>query len=977
MAVLARCTRDDQSSVTVRLYYLQNGSASLGFFVRKREYLIPVGIILKALINVSDKEIYSQLSSIYHENCQGQKGSVATAFVTQRALILLDELRRYSAFTQMQCLRFIGERFMAVLEGMERESAVVVGERLIKDYILVHLDSFRDKYNFLIFMLQKLFAFVDGTAAPDNLDTLQNQEVLLPGQLLTMIVKEKLQGWLWKVRAQLQSEIDNNKLDLQDMERVKKVMDRLPLQTIGRSIETMISTGKFTSQSGLDLQQNAGMTVLAERLNFFRFISHFRSVHRGSYFAQMRTTTVRKLLPESWGFLCPVHTPDGTPCGLLNHLTVNCGITTDMDFEGKVKDPLKIRKAITSSLIEVGMVPAWPKLTQAGPPGHLAVLLDGRVIGHLSVSEMSRAVKHLRGLKLTKGSELPADLEVGYVPCTFAGAYPGLFLFTTPSRFIRPVKNILNTTPDTSLIEYIGPFEQVYMEIKCIDGEDGGRRTSSIPHTHEEISPMAILSVVAGLTPWSDHNQSPRNMYQCQMAKQTMAFPAQSIQYRSDGKLYRLQTPQTPITHTIGYKKYGIDEYPSGTNAIVAVLAYTGYDMEDAMILNKSSVERGFCHGQIYETIMMDLDESQSRKNDSIRTFGVSKRRTTLDSDGLPYVGQVIKPGEPYCSVINKTTMNCQLQKLKGAEPAVVDYVAAIGTKPTDPLQKVKIRVRRSRNPTIGDKFSSRHGQKGVCSQLWPDVDMPFSAVTGMRPDIIFNPHGFPSRMTIGMILEAIAAKGGSLQGKFIDSTPFAYSRRDNREKPKESSPIDEFGTILGSYGFNYHGTEILYSGTLGVELTCEIFIGPIYYQRLRHMVSDKFQVRSLGPVNPVTRQPIKGRKVGGGIRFGEMERDSLLAHGAAYLLHDRLHTSSDYHIADVCSKCGNLLSTMPLPHQQKHDNLDNFLSSLGNTKNIICRVCESSRHVETVAMPYVFRYLTAELAAMNIKMALKISDIA
>ncbi|PKU85021.1 DNA-directed RNA polymerase II subunit RPB2 [Dendrobium catenatum] len=279
----------------------------------------------------------------------------------------------------------------------------------------------------------------------------------------------------------------------------------------------------------------------------------------------------------------------------------------------------------------------------------------------------------------------------------------------------------------------------------------------------------------------------------------------------------------------------------------------------------------------------------------------------------------------------------------------------------------------------IGDKFSSRHGQKGVCSQLWPDIDMPFSSVTGMRPDLIINPHAFPSRMTIGMLLESIAAKGGSLHGQFVDATPFSSSTREKgSEKSSEKrSMIDEIGPMLTSRGFNYHGVEVLYSGVLGTEMKCEIFMGPVYYQRLRHMVSDKFQVRSTGTVDQITRQPIGGRKRGGGIRFGEMERDSILAHGAAYLLHDRLHSSSDYHIADVCSNCGSLLTaTVVEPRKRMTKDIKRNLPPpprLAN--NIICRSCKSSKGMETVAMPYVFRYLAAELAAMNVKLDLHLSN--
>ncbi|KAL6569795.1 DNA-directed RNA polymerase I subunit RPA2 [Orobanche minor] len=291
------------------------------------------------------------------------------------------------------------------------------------------------------------------------------------------------------------------------------------------------------------------------------------------------------------------------------------------------------------------------------------------------------------------------------------------------------------------------------------------------------------------------------------------------------------------------------------------------------------------------------------------------------------------------------------------------------------PSSMANIRLRHPRNPVIGDKFSSRHGQKGVCSQLWPDTDMPFSGVTGMRPDLIINPHAFPSRMTIGMLLESIAAKGGALHGNFVNATPFSSSMTKKSES--DSTLVDELGSKLIARGFNYHGLEVLYSGVYGTEMTCEIFIGPVYYQRLRHMVSDKFQVRSTGKTDQVTRQPIKGRKRGGGVRFGEMERDSLLAHGAAYLLHDRLHTSSDYHIADVCSLCGSILTTSIIQSQKKavRDMIGRNLPPIRAPKKVTCVSCKTSKGMETVAMPYVFRYLAAELAAMNIKMTLQLSN--
>ncbi|XP_071715598.1 DNA-directed RNA polymerase I subunit 2-like [Rutidosis leptorrhynchoides] len=980
-AVVIRCVREDQSAVTVNLYYLSNGSARVGFRIRGRENLLPIGLVLKALIDTSDREIFMSLTSVYNDKYEKAKGCVGTQILGERATIILNEVKALSLFTRIQCLEYIGEYFKPFMDGMENESHSAVADAVLREFILVHLSNNHDKFNLLIFMVQKLFSFIDQTSIPDNPDSLQTQEVLLPGQLVTIYVKEKLQEWLLKSKRLLQDDAINRKKNFEfgSIADIKKALDKNPAKQVGSAVENMLKTGRLVTQSTLDLKEKAGMTVQAERLNFLRFLSHFRAVHRGSSLAGLRTTSVRKLLPESWGFVCPVHTPDGSPCGLLNHLTASCRITSYYDSEGKIRDFTKIQKSILDVLVGANMIPSLPKLVKAGPPEVLHVLLDGRVVGAMPNDRVEKAVNHLRKLKLSKASAIPEDLEVGYVPISMGGAFPGLYLFTSPSRFVRPVKHKNPPSEENNNIELIGPFEQVYMEIECPDGGDGGR-LSEFPATHEEIHPTGILSVVGNLTPWSDHNQSPRNMYQCQMAKQTMGFSSQGINCRADQKLYHLQTPQTPIVRTATYEKYRIDDSPLGTNAIVAVLAYSGYDMEDAMVLNKSSVDRGFAHGHIYQTESIDLADEKNKSDRANRVFRRSyldkRSHSFIDSDGLPYVGQRLKPGDPYYTMYNEVTNTTYNQKLKGSEPVIVDYVA-LDVKSKKPLQKANIRLRRGRNPVIGDKFSSRHGQKGVCSQLWPDVDMPFSGVTGMRPDLIINPHAFPSRMTIAMLLESIAAKGGSLHGKFVDATPFASSvkKPDGTLENDSVSLVNELGSMLTSRGFNHYGTEVLYSGFYGTELTCEIFIGPVYYQRLRHMVSDKFQVRSTGAVDQVTRQPIKGRKRGGGIRFGEMERDSLLAHGASYLLHDRLHTSSDHHIADVCSICGSILTTTLIQHQKKAMRAIAGLPPGRVPKKVTCVSCQTSKGMETVAMPYVFRYLAAELAAMNIRMTLQLSN--
>lgn len=646
---------------------------------------------------------------------------------------------------------------------------------------------------------------------------------------------------------------------------------------IGGKLSYFLATGNLVSNTGLDLQQATGYTIVAEKLNFYRYLSHFRCIHRGAFFAELKTTTVRKLLPEAWGFLCPVHTPDGSPCGLLNHLAHKCKV---------VNEPLDV-SMLPRLLASLGV--SQTVLHTINRPDYVCVQLDGKIVGWCSVKAALKVAQSLRFWKVTGQHHVPADLEIGYVPTSHGGQYPGLYLFSTPARMMRPVKYLANDKTDM-----IGSFEQVYMDIACLADE-------VIPgvSTHIEFAPTHMLSVIANMTPFSDFNQSPRNMYQCQMGKQTMGTPSTALNHRTDNKMYRLQSGQTPVVRPDIHNHYGFDGFPNGTNAIVAVISYTGYDMEDAMILNKSVHERGFGYGTVYKAEIIDLSDLKVNGEPVMHHFGLAggvdkKVREKLDEDGLPFIGVQLKAGDPLCAYVDETTGRTIIKKYKGPEDGLVDEVRLIGDDATSTeLQKVHIKLRITRSPIIGDKFSSRHGQKGVCSQKWPAVDMPFTE-SGMQPDIIINPHAFPSRMTIGMFVESLAGKAGALHGIAQDSTPFKFN--------ETHTAADYFGDQLLAAGYNYHGNEAMYSGITGEELKMDIYIGVVYYQRLRHMVSDKYQVRTTGPVHNLTMQPVKGRKRAGGIRFGEMERDSLLAHGVSFLLQDRLMNCSDYSQVQIFS---------------------------------------------------------------------------
>ena len=373
------------------------------------------------------------------------------------------------------------------------------------------------------------------------------------------------------------------------------------------------------------------------------------------------------------------------------------------------------------------------------------------------------------------------------------------------------------------------------------------------------------------------------------------------------------------LTHTLNIPSQQLFQQPfqqpsqhssvraQGTNAVVAVISYTGYDMEDAMIINKASFQRGFGHGSVYKTLEINLDDEEKRvtkhgtqpmlkfcnmKKPPAVIFSpggtrrpidgsdsdedepqIDKFYDELDYDGLPFEGAVMEIGGALCCLVDTVTGEHRIIKHKDNERVYVETVRIIGTtgkiitnkgtssdKPT--LRKVSITLRYPRKPVIGDKFSSRHGQKGTLSVLWPQENMPFSE-SGMSPDVLINPHAFPSRMTIGMLIESMAGKSGSMHGMFQDSTPFMFHEKNRI--------VDYLGEQLVAAGYNYCGSEPLYSGISGKLMKAEIFIGVVYYQRLRHMVSDKSQARSTGAVMAITRQPVKGRKKHGGIRLGTL----------------------------------------------------------------------------------------------------------
>eukprot|EP00940_MAST-03C_sp_MAST-3C-sp2_P000348 g348.t1 len=1012
-ATMIRSVRADESGTTLTCHYLTDGNVVVRIMILKQEFFVPAIVLLRALKETTDREIYDRLCCP-----SATDNAVASSVVANHVEVLLRDGTGAGVFTRREALAHLGSGFRVILQQAVSTvglSDVEIGKLLLRRYVLVHLNADdgvsaenadKDKFTLLLLMLHKLWSFAAGECTADNADALSSQEILLSGHLYLKILKEQLETVLLRVRGTIDRDIRVDAASIKPHEEawVKKLLARSQgRDAIGKALYYFLATGNLRSESGLDLMQNSGFTIVAEKLNWLRYIAHYRSVHRGRFFTEMKTTTVRKLLPETWGFLCCVHTPDGTPCGLLNHLCSAAEVTA------RPADGAK-RRNVARTLAKLGMVPTTQgALLLLARGTYLPVLLDGRVIGALPMRGATKCIEALRLLKTSNASPLPANMEIAHLPSEGTGGpFPGLYLFTDAGRLVRPVQQIR-----TGRTEWVGPMEQQFLAIECMEQKPKGA-------THRELDPTNILSVVASMTPFSDMNQSPRNMYQCQMGKQTMGTPCSNYNFRTDNKMYRLQTPQVPIVQNRNQRVYSMDDHPNGTNAVVAVLAYTGYDMEDAMILNKGSFERGFAHASVYKHKFLDLadkrgvprerfglpaevlqarsEEAEAEEEDEPTSTRRRRKKRRgrhgdgtrayrgLDVDGLPNVGQRLRAGDPMYCALSLESGEPHVKKYMEKEEVVVDEVKLLGADGSSSATaatatKASIKFRLNRNPIVGDKFASRHGQKGVLSIRWRQEDMPWTE-SGLTPDIIINPHAYPSRMTIGMLIESMAGKAGAMHGIFQDSTPFRF-----HEKHRAA---DYFGEQLRSAGYNYYGTEHLYSGITGMPLKCHIFIGLVYYQRLRHMVSDKSQVRSTGPVNSLTMQPVKGRKRGGGVRFGEMERDSLLAHGTAFLLQDRLMNSSDRHNAHACVSCGAMLGfdyededgaeqrtkrsldTMDADDDGRETKCFIADGSRDESRRMTCRSCKS-KNVGTFAMPYVVRYLANELAAMGICMSVEL----
>ncbi len=843
--------------------------------------------------------------------------------------------------TMEDAILYIGNR---VAFGQVREFRIKRAETIIDRNLLPHIGREQsdrlDKAIFLGEMASRIIELKLGRREEDDKDHLKNKRIKLAGPLLAELFRSAFWSLYRDMRYQFRRMSTRRKGVL--------ISAAVRPGIISSRVQHALATGNWR-------RGRVGMTQLLDRTNTLSTLSHLRRLQSPLSRSQPNFEA-RDLHSTHWGRLCPNETPEGANCGLVKNLALMASVSGGTDPE-KVKRTLFYMGVTEARMADEHMRHEGAK-----------IFVEGHLLGYTTnPSELVYAVREMR-----RRGEISSEVNIAYYK-----DHNEIYVNTDEGRIRRPliivrdgvpllkarhVRNLQaerwrwNDLVREGIVEYLDAEEEedAYIAIDPTKVTEG--------HSHLEICNYAILGVTASIIPFPEHNQSPRNTYQAAMAKQAPGLYALNYRDRTDTRGHLLHYPQKPLVQTKPMEIMGYNSRPAGQNYIVAILSSNGYNMEDAIIFNKSSIDRGLGHSSFFRIYKGECKQYLGGAKDrliipeaGIRGYHGAEAYRMLEEDGLISTEAEVRGGD---ILVGRTSPPRFLEEYRGFEirgPQLRD--TSIGVRPTEEgvvdsifitkdiegSHLIKVKVRSQRIPELGDKFVSRHGQKGVIGMVIPQEDMPFS-VHGLVPDIIINPHAFPSRMTVGQFLESIAGKAAALRGESVDGTAFI------------NEPLDSLSETLKNLGFQPGGRELMYDGLSGKKFEVQIFVGVTYYQKLHHMVMDKIHARARGQVQMLTRQPTEGRARGGGLRFGEMERDCLVGHGAAMLLKDRLLEESDAYTIYICERCGKL--AFYDIRQRKY----------------VCPICEAKGEVEPVTVSYAFKLLLQELQSLCLSPTLELA---
>lgn len=896
--------------------------------------LIPIIIVMKAMGCEKDQEILQLVGS--EPKYADMLGPSFQQCIEQRV------------FTQDRALEWIGSKIKNRFGTTNKNRTKQMEARdILLNVILCHVPVC--KFNFtmkIVYMAIMLRRMVDAMLDPihlDDKDYYGNKRLEMAGQLLSLLFEDLFKNFnaaLKTIAEKTLSKSSRNEFDIVHHFAQNSLR-------ITQGLTNSISSGNWNVKRFK--MERAGVTHVLSRLSFISALGMMTRV--SSQFEKTRKVSgPRALQPSQWGVLCPSDTPEGEACGLVKNLALLTHVTTDDDEE-----PI-IRLAYDLGVEDINLVSG----EELNAPGSYIVFLNGLILGVHRFA--NRFVKMFRMMRR-------AGRVREFVSIFKNDPQKTIYIASDGGRVCRPLIIVENGRSKVKkrhmreLAEGIRTFDDFLKQglIEYLDVNEENncmivfREQDVRPETtHLEIEPFTILGVCVGLVPYPHHNQSPRNTYQCAMGKQAIGAIAYNQLNRIDTLLYLHCYPQKPMVKSKTIELINFEKLPAGQNATLAVMSYSGYDIEDATVINKASIDRGYGRCIVLKKYVTQLRRYPNGATDMIGAppqnsgDARNKRYSILDIDGLCPAQERIYPGDIYInkfSPVQGETIGASAAAVgyrespsvyKGPTSVYMDQVLLTSSEESHMI--VKCLIRHTRRPELGDKFSSRHGQKGVCGLIVQQEDMPFNE-QGICPDVIMNPHGFPSRMTVGKMIELIGGKAGVLKGRQGYGTAFGGDK------------VKDISEILVSYGFSYSGKDYLTSGITGEPMSAYIFFGPVYYQKLKHMVMDKMHARSRGPRAMLTRQPTEGRSHDGGLRLGEMERDCLIGYGASMLLMERLMISSDAFKVHVCEKCG-------------------YIGYLG-----YCQYCKSGRSMAVLTIPYACKLLFQELQSMCIIPKLKVED--
>jgi len=919
---------------------------------------IDLFIVFRALGVISDREIcqYILLNETRPETAEMLDFLNASIIEANKFMTQEDALRHitsYAAFTPINMDKDHGTR-------KKRDFVLEV----LGNDLFPHCRTTQQKIYFLGYMTNRLIRTALGWVKPSDRDSYVNKRIDTTGILLNNLFRNYYNRMVKEMQKNIMKEINNGSWrsteDYENIINTANICKMIKSTTIETGINRALATGDFSIKQSSS--SKVGVAQVVNRLTTAATLSHMRRVNT-PIDKSGELIEPRKLHGTTFGFLCCAETPEGQSIGVvksissLMHLTISSNSSSLYVYV----DPF------IQSLDTIKPADAYDKVK---------VFINGCWVGNTETPmELYNDMKEkkYRGIINIYTSIIFDYKNMEIYICNDAGRMTRPLLRVKDGKalitrdIIKQLENnelswndmLSNCKLAESVIEYIDPCEQNYAMIALKSKGSYVLDNMRVNYTHCEIHPSTIFGVLASCIPFPEHNQAPRNTYQCAQGKQAMGVYATNYDKRYDKTAYVLSYPSRPLVDTRLMNWLDLVKIPSGQVIHVAIMSYTGYNQEDSVLVNKGSIDRGMFATTIYHT-EKDEDKTITRlvsrcKPDPSKTKGIKYGNyDKIDSTGFVPKNTLLEDHTIIISkVVNiKENRNDPTKQIKyedqsksvrtGGEEIYVD--SNIQCRNGDGYNCAKVRMRTFRKPCIGDKFSSRHGQKGTCGLIIPECDMPYTK-DGLKPDIIINPHAIPSRMTIGQLKETLLGKVLVHLGLFGDGTSFG------------ELDVKTIAEKLQDQGYESYGNELMYNGLTGEQFHTNIFIGPVFYQRLKHMVNDKQHSRSIGPMVNLTRQPAEGRSRDGGFRIGEMERDVMIAHGISRFCRERLYDVSDKYSAHVCKKCGMIA--------QYNDDGNSMLGKF-NFSVHKCSVCDNMTDFAYVEIPYAFKLLAQELQTIN-----------